>query len=262
MEFLKKHYEKMVLCVVLLGLAGAVLWMKSALEQVKTSVTTGDVSGPPRRSAPPTNLDLSADQQSLAQVTNPPPLLLSGVHNLFNPVTWKRRSNGDLFKILKTGPDALVVLNIVPLYMIITFESADPPIYHLSIQSNVDLKMPKPPPAYRVRPRIGEKINSAPFVILGIKGAENDPTEINLEIKATGETNVWVSKSKPYQQVESYIADLKYDPDALTLLKQKAGNEIRLDNDPYNIVEITNDAVRVQARRTTKVTEIKWTNSP
>jgi len=146
--------------------------------------------------------------------------------------------------------------------MIITYESADPPIYTLGIQSNVDLKLAKLPRTNSVHLRIGEKKNSAPFIIRGIKGAENDPTEINLEMTATGDTNVWMSKSKPYQQVESYRADLKYDPDSLTLLRQKVGNEIRLDNDPYNIVEITSDAVRVQARRTTKVTEIKWTNSP
>jgi hypothetical protein len=100
------------------------------------------------------------------------------------------------------------------------------------------------------------------FVVRGIKGAENDPSEINLEITQTGETNVWVSTNAPYKRVDSYMADLRYDPDPLiSLNKKRVNDEFKLDNVPYKIVEITNNAVRVQSERTTKVTEIKWTQS-
>jgi hypothetical protein len=262
MEFLKKHYEKMVLCLVLLGLAGAVLWMKSAVEDAKQKAG-GPVSlGAPPRTAPPAPLDLSLGLQALAQVTNPPAVVLSGDHNLFNPVTWKRKTNSELLKVVRIGADALSVTNITPYYTIITYERSEGSFYVMGIQKEVDLNQPKSRVKH-VSAHKDEKNKTWPFIVRGIKGAEDNPSEINLEMVDTGDTNVWVSTNNPFRQVESYTADLKYDPDpSLPLQKKKVKDEIRLDNDPYIIVEITNDAVRVQSRRTTKVTELKWTKSP
>ncbi len=261
MEFLKKHYEKIVLCVVLLGLAGSAVWMRSGIERVKTRLA-GPEGGPPPRTAPPPPIDLSVEQQALARITNPPPLVLSGEHNTFDPVTWKRKPNGDLLKILKTGPDALIVTNIVPLYTIITYDHPmEGSVYVMGVQREVDLQQPNSKPKKFDYARKDEKMKSGLYIVRGIKGAENDPSEINLEITRTGDTNVWVSTNTPYKWVSSYLVDLKYDPETLTLPRKRVNDEFRLDKEPYIIVEITNDAVRVQSRRTTKVTEIKWTQS-
>jgi hypothetical protein len=262
MEFLKKHYEKIVLCVVLLGLGAAVFWMKSALDKtqeqfppVDTELTT--------KTAPPQPLDLSPYQQALAQITNPPAVVLSGAHNLFNPVTWKRKANGELIKILKSGPDALIITNITPLYTVIAYDHPSPgsPVYVMTVETNIDLRQPNPH-KLTDHAKKNEKVKSGLYIVRGIKGAEDDPSEIKLEIIQTGETNVWVSKNTPYKRADSYLADLKYDPDpTLSLRKKRVNDEFSLDNEPYKIVEITNDAVRVQDRHTTKVTEIKWTPS-
>jgi hypothetical protein len=262
MEFLKKHYEKIVLCVVLLGLAAAVVWMKSALVDIRATLPPVTI-GPPPKTAPPKPLDLSPYEQALAQITNPPPVVLSGAHNLFNPVTWKRKANGDLIKIVKTGPDALIVTNITPIYTFISYDHASPgsAVYVMSIQTNVDLRLPNPKKHVEYSKK-NDLSKSKLYIVRGIKGAEDDPSEINLEIEKTGETNVWVSTNTPYKHVESYLTDLKYDPDpTISLLKKRVGDQFNLDNEPYKIVEITNDAVRLQNRRTTKVTEIKWTSS-
>jgi hypothetical protein len=262
MEFLKKHYEKIVLCVVLLGLAAAVLWMKSAVVQVRDELPA-IVIGPPPKTAPPKPLDLTVYQEALAQITNPPAVVLSGAHNLFNPVTWKRKPNGDLMKFIKTGPDALIVTNIIPLYTIIAYDhpSLGGPVYVMMVETNVDLQKPNPH-KHTEHVRKDEKRKTSLYIVRGIKGAEDDPSEINLEIIRTGETNVWVTTNSPYKRADSYLADLKYDPDpTLSLLRKKVNDEFNLDGEPYKIVEITNDAVRVQNRKTTKVTEIKWTPS-
>jgi hypothetical protein len=187
---------------------------------------------------------------------------LSGDHNLFNPVTWKRKANGELIKIIKTGPDALMVTNIVPLYTIIAYERpTDSPVYVMSWQQRTDLRLPNRRGTLEHSHK-NEKMKLVPYIVRGIKGAENDPSEINLEIIDTGETNVWVSTNTPYKRVDSYIADLRYDPDPLLpLTKKQVNDEFKLDNDPYKVVEITNNAVKVRSERTTKVTEIKWTQS-
>jgi hypothetical protein len=278
MEFLKKHYEKILLCLVLLGLAGAAVWMKAAIDDMKRGVPepTNAVSsegGPrrgPRRGPPgptaaePKGMDLSEDLQALAQITNPPPVVLSGGHNLFNPVTWKRKTNGDLFKVLKSGPDAVTVTNITPLYTVITFDhpSGDGGIYVISVQQHVELQQAGTTYHKAVEyAKKDQKTKTGVFIVRGIKGAENEPTEVNLEIPQSGETNVWISTNTPYKRVDSYLADLKYDPETKVLLKQKVDDWIKLDNEMYKIVEITNNAVRLQSSTSSKVTEIKWTGS-
>ncbi len=256
MEFLKKHYEKIVLCVVLLGLAGAVVWMRSALEKVKEP-SDDEGSGPSPKTVLLTPLDLTPEQRALAQITNPPTVVLSGEHNLFNPVTWKRKANGDLIKIVKTGPDALVATNVIPLYTIIAYDRpTDSPVYVMNWQQHVDLRQPGHGKSEYARK--DAKMPSGLYIVRGIKGADNDPSEINLEITQTGRTDVWVSTNTPYKHIDSYLVDLKYDPDpSLPLLKRRVNDEFNLDGEPYKVVEITNDLVRVQNKHTTKVTEIK-----
>ena len=42
------------------------------------------------------------------------------------------------------------------------------------------------------------------------------------------------------------------------MAKQHVGSAIKLDGELYKVIEISSNAVRVQANRTTKVTEVKW----
>jgi hypothetical protein len=278
MEFLKRHYEKIVLCVVLLGLAAAVMWMRTAIGTPEQ----GQPEGPPQGASPrpgpgrrgaarpgsaqpatPKVMDLSEDVQSLAQMTNPPTVILSGAHNLFNPVTWKRKTNGELFKVLQSGPEALRITDIIPLYTVISYDrpSAEAGVYVLSVQEHVEGQQVGTT-AHKTTEYVkkDQKPKRGFYIIRGIKGAENEPSELNLEIPQTGETNVWIATNNPYKRVDSYLVDLKYDPETKVLSKQRVDDWIKLDNEPYKIVEITSNAVRVESS-TTKVTEIKWTES-
>ena len=260
-DFLKKHYEKIILCLVLLGLAGAALRMNSIIQKVRDELPPVDTT-PPAKTAPLPPVDISADEKALTQITNPPAVVLSGEHNLFNPVTWKRKGTNELIKIVKTGPDALILTNTVPLYTVITYDRpTGSPVYVMTWIQHVDIRQNRRGTVERSR--LNEKGKMVPYIVRGIKGADNDPSEINLEIIDTGETNVWVSTNSPYKRVDSYMADLRYDPDPTVSLNKKVVNDqFKLDNDPYKIVEITNNAARVQSERTTKVTEIKLTQSP
>jgi hypothetical protein len=255
MQFLKRHYEKIILCLVLLGLAGAAVWIKMEIAHVSEGIEAPPSA--PRKSAPPVPMDLRDDQLALAQITNPPPVVLSGEHNLFNPVTWKRNTNGELLKILKSGPDALSITNITPLYTIIAFDHAvgSGGVYVMTSQMQVNL-------GHTARKttefaKQDEKVKSGLYIIRGIKGAVDDPSELTLEIPQTGET-VTVTTNKPYQHVDSYIADLRYEPDLKTMPKTHVDSVITLDGELYKVIEINSNAVRVQANRTTKVTQIKW----
>jgi hypothetical protein len=252
MQFLKKHYEKIILCVVLLSLAAASIWMGEVITKLKEEVNQPVFEGA-HKAKPLVPLDLSTDLLALAQVTNPPPVVLSGEHN---PVTWRRKANGELLKVLKTGPDALSVTNIAPLYTVIGYDhpSGNGAVYIMSLQ----MHSAKRPLEYA---KMDEKTKSGLYIIRGIKGAADNPTELQLEISETGET-VWISANNPYKRVDGYLADMKYDPESRTLLKERVNETFTLDNEQYKIVEITNDVVRVQSIKNTKITTIKWNGNP
>jgi hypothetical protein len=256
MEFLKRHYEKIVLCVVLLGLAAAAVWMKTEIGRVRENMPEAPVI--PRKAGALAPIDLSTDQVALAQVTNPPPIVLSGDHNLFNPVTWKMKSDDTLLKVVKTGPDALVVTNITKLYTIISFDHASGQgsgVYVMSTQEHSDPQHP----SHKVNEysKKNEKTKSGLYIIRGVEGDPDNPTALELELPDGGDT-VTVTTNKPYEKVDSYIADLRYDPESKNVSKVHVNDVITLDDVQYKVVEIGPNAVRVKSNRTTKVTEIKW----
>src|SRR5438876_1582092 len=127
MEFLKNNYEKVILSVVLLGLAVAAVllltWVgneKRALEEIEQGI----IQVPPKPLKP---VDLSTNEMVLQRLVKASNLRLSGDHNLFNPVQWQRMPDGRLIP-LRTGREigagALSVIHITPLYLKIEYEGA------------------------------------------------------------------------------------------------------------------------------------------
>jgi hypothetical protein len=269
MEFLKRHYEKIVLCLVLLGLAAAAVWMRTDIKAVRERMDSApqtQTSAPGGRRRPGVAnaaatlapMDLSTDMITLAQVTNPPTITLSGDHNLFNPVTWKRKSDGTLLKVIKTGPKALTITNITRLYAVISYDHPSgngTGVYVMAIQQHSDPQHPaRKVPEYAKK---DQKVKSGLYIIRDVKGDADDPSELDLELPETGQT-VAVTKDKPYEYVDSCIADLRYEPESKTFFKVHVNDPIRLDGEPYKVVEITTNAVRIQFIRTTQVTELMW----
>jgi hypothetical protein len=253
-QFLKRQYEKIILCIMLVGLAVAAILMGEKITAVKKEVDLPP-QPPPSKSKMLVPLDLGADMAILQQVTNPPPVVLSGDHNLFNPVTWRRKPNGEWLKILKTGADALIITNITPLYTVVAYNhfSGSDGIYVMDLQRN----SVKHGQEYS---KVGELAKSKLYTIRGIEGAPDNPTRIQLEIPDPQEM-VWISKDNPYKRVDGYIADLRYDPESRALNKVRVNETITLDGEPYKVVEITNDLVRVQGVNT-QIKTINWNRNP
>lgn len=253
MQFLKRHYEKIILCVVLLGLGAAVIWMGQAIAQIQTDTPEPPPQGKGKPIAP---LDLSTDKLAMAEVANSPPVVLSGDHNLFNPVTWRRKPNGELMKILRTGADALVVTNVTPLYTVIAYDHPSPNggVYIFNVQEHSGRKTAE----YASKDK---KTKSGLYIVRGIKGAVDSPDAIDLEIPETQE-HVWVTQDKPYKTIDGYTADLVYPPESRMFARQRVNDTLTLDNEQYKIIEITNDLVRVQSINSTKVTTIKVNRNP
>src|SRR5436853_2065041 len=114
-QILKLHYEKIILSVMLAGLAAAVwfLYEASMQEEQTNQQYIGGVGRRVVKAVKP--VDLSAYQAPLKLVQNPPALILSGGHNVFNPVKWQRRPDGTFLKIQtgkEVGPDAMLISKV------------------------------------------------------------------------------------------------------------------------------------------------------
>ena len=119
MDFLKKHYEKILLGVVLVGLAGAVVSMLFVIsgEQQRLQDMANSVLHPNVR--PLTNLDMTIAEQALKRAATPVSVDLGPPNRLFNPMAWQKSSDGRLLPREKVGPGLLVVSNVQPLYLIL-----------------------------------------------------------------------------------------------------------------------------------------------
>ena len=254
MEFLKKHYEKILLSIVLLGLVGAILWLLTAIKDAEADSQMG-ASAPPKIKVLP-DLNLSAERQAIQAVANPQPVVLSGSHNVFNPVTWKRKPDGSLMKILVEGPEALTITGIKPVLMTISYDHpGGPGFYIMNIQSQTGKRYAQ---EYA---KVNELVKSGIFTIREVKGAAEDPTELVLELAGTKEM-VSVSKSNSYQRVEIYTADLKYDPESKPFSKLRVNDPLTISGLTYRISSISSNEVRVIYQPTGKQTTIIRTGSP
>src|SRR5207253_5552201 len=129
MEFLKKHYEKLILSVVLLGLAAvaATLPMKVNEEKQKEEDRKNSLIG--AKVEPLKPVDLTTNQAVLAKVKTPIRFDIAGKHNLFNPVPWVEKQGGELQKLPgggAAGMAALEVTAVTPLQMIVSFDEVIP----------------------------------------------------------------------------------------------------------------------------------------
>ena len=125
MDFLKKHYEKVLLGVVLLGLAVAVAFLpfKIASEKQKLEDMRSRLIHP--KVKPLTNLDLTLPDTVLKRVAAPAMIDFSAPNKLFNPMPWQKAADGHLIKVDATniGPNAVTITKMVPLYLKLTLDS-------------------------------------------------------------------------------------------------------------------------------------------
>ena len=264
MEFLKNNYEKVILSVVLLGLAVAAallpIWVageKRALEEIDNQITQTE-----RKELKLVNL--STNEIVLQRVVKATALRLSGEHNLFNPVPWQRMRDGHLIPIRtgrEIGPSALAITKIAPLYLKIEYDGPAPTAENAQYRFRVTRETEK---------TAGKRlttVSAAPggsknqtFMLKEAKPKDN-PVEFTLELTDTKE-QVAVSKDKPYVSVAGFAVSLKYGPDNLTFSDKRVGDSLVFAGDTNKIVAITETNVTVAAASNTKRTTVAYTPTP
>jgi hypothetical protein len=259
MNFVKKHYEKVLLGAVLLGLFLALLYLPFAIqhnEQELDDIVNGIIRTGHK---PPEPLNMSVENAALSRVQSPYTLDFENTNRLFNPMKWQKTSDGRWYE-LKTGnelgPGAVQVTKIVPLYYILRLDSVEaatqfsPPRYVVSVERQ------DAPIAAQRRPRkhylsVGDK--DAELHLIAATGPLENP-QLQLQVLTTGE-QVTIKKNKPFQEVTGYAADLKYPPaQNRQWYDQRVDSMINLNGVDYKVVVIDPNEVVLSAPNQKKTT--------
>jgi len=266
MDFVKKHYEKILLSVVLLGLVGALVFLPFMIanDQQEQRRMSENALNPRAVPLPPPDMAQQTNVQE--RLKTPYKLDFSTTHRLFNPVRWQRTVDGRMIKIVAGNEVGLaVVTNITPLYLILTLESVETnslATNELAARYSISVeRQAATVPGQRIkRPHyvsVGEKIDACK--LLEVKWSLDNPPQLQLVVQLidTGERAI-LSKDKPFRRVDGYMADLKYDPEKKSWQGQRLNAILKFAGDDYIIVAINQDAVILSARSNQKKTTLTY----
>jgi len=266
MDVLKKHYEKVLLGVVLLGLvvSAAFLPLMIAGERKSLQEMAEKIINKPVKPLPP--LDLAKQDALLRRMQTTFTLDFKETNKLFNSVPWQRKPppESQLIKVQKgnVGVEAIVVTKTSPLYLIITLDGVSTNATGVRYAIGVEREAATKSEQRKKKPYYASlNTKSDMFVIREVRGPADNPTELVLELNDTAE-HVVVKKGTPFQQVDGYTADLKYDPERKTWSAVRAGVTPRppiiVAGEEYIIVAITKNEVVLSAKLNNKKTSIPY----
>jgi hypothetical protein len=266
MDFLKNmgvvcrhHYEKILLTLVLFGLAVTVAFLYHATQSEAEKIQDFLKVIAKKKVAGVNPVNLGRSDAVIQQAQTPPALNLSSPHYLLNPVKWQRLSGGQLVKI--TSDQDLIkniqVTNIRPLNFVIAFDRVAGTVYRVNVTNEVAI-FPKP----RHEGLFATlNVTNKFFVLREVHGEQADPAGFLLELRETAE-RISVGRDKPYLRPDAYEADLKYTLENKTFTKQRAGARLRFGGDEYKIVAINQNEVVLSASSNDKKYIIRLAAAP
>jgi hypothetical protein len=265
-NFIKKHYEKILLAAVLLILVAAVflILFKISSEQVALERKRSEILHLPVR--PLAALNLSGPYAAVERAKLPVNPDFSGKNNLFNPVPWAKAPDGRLIKIVKVaeGPSVVEVTKVSPLYLSITLDSVG------ASGSNYLITVVKEAEAFPSKRRtsryvtVGGKTDF--FTLREVKGPPDKPTALVLELNDTGE-RITITPEQGYKKVDGYTVDLRYEPEKRSWTNRRLTNTLTVGGDEYtisqiNLVATNHFEVVLSAKASGKKTTLKYNAAP
>jgi len=257
MDFLKKHYEKILLGVVLAGLIGALVFMPFYIssDNAATRETTDSIIK--RTPTELTNLDLTAETTVTARLHVPYILDLETVNRGFNPMEWVKAPDGGLVPSGHNGPQLVTVTNITPLYLIITLDTVTTNELGTRYSVGVEKQGDKSVPKRRKLPHFvikGDKPNDT-FALVDVKSTPDNPEadELTIKLVDTGDL-VTISKLKPYKRVDAYAADFRYPPENKTFRNRREGDKVSFNGTDFLVDGVGQNELILQDQSNQKKT--------
>lgn len=266
LKFFKKHYEKVVLSLLLTALATATIFLlfRVSTERGQLNETRNMDVRSQTKELPV--LDLSTNMSLLDELRRPSQIKLDGEHNLFNAVTWKRRPDGNLVKVVtgnEIGAGALVITDVKPLMLRVSYEGSKDLLSESShtfkVTREAHREVAKRSPVTLSMISAGAK-NSG-VILREIRPSADDPQEFVLEMVDENKELV-VRAGAPYEGVDGYMVDLKYPPENLIFLNKRVSDKLVFGGDTNVIVSVEASNVTVEALSNRKRTTIERSESP
>jgi hypothetical protein len=261
MDFLKKHYEKILLGVMLAGLIGVLVFMLFYIASDRAAIKTKSDSIINSRVKALTNLDLTMEDSAIGRLKSSYNLDFDTRNKLLNPMEWVKLPDGSMVpKESKTGPRMAVVTNVTPMYLIIALASATTnelgARYNITVQHQGAATPAKQRPASHFV-SVGDKPNET-FALTAVQGPPENPTGLVLKLVDTGEA-VTIGKDKPYRRVEAYAADVFYPPANRSFHNvRKGGRPVTIDGLDYAVDEVSSDEVILEDPSNQKKTSLPF----
>jgi hypothetical protein len=248
MQFLKKNYEKILLGVVVLATLGIVAFLPILVSQEKKSLDEMENVVIPPNPKPLEPLNLAREDTFLNRSKAPVVLDLSSPYKVFNPVRYQLKADGTLlWNPAGTEVDKLIVTKITPLmetYSLTSVTVTPGLATHYGIGIKHDGAATTT--GRNMKTTYAEMNHTTNnFTIIAAEGPEEEPTAVKLKLTDTGEV-VTLTKEKPFQRPEAYMADLVYPPESnKTFLNRRKTDtsNICFAGECYKIVDIEQSEV-------------------
>ena len=258
MNFAKKHYEKLVLGLVLLAVAATAFWLSLKVSDVRADLDTKLQAKVGGKQKPLKPVTLDASLEALTKLTSAPAFKLDGDHNTFNPWTWMYDNNKVLIKIPDGGGGGLSYEKAIALNLTVEFAgvagTGDPYRYQFTITRDYEKLAAKRHPT-TTSLNSGDKNDL--FRLVEVKGPKEAPTGLTLELNENGE-KVTLVPGKPFVQTVAWAADIKSQIDQHVFSNKRVDDTFTHRNSLYKIVAISKDELVVSAptrsRKTLKAT--------
>ena len=262
MEFLKQHYEKVVLGVVLLALAGVAIWlpMKINSDKEEVAAVVGKYAQPPTPK-PLAPTDLSKIEKIREQSKNPPAAEFTGKHKLFNSGRWIKTPDGAIEKVDEenSGARRVVVDAVRPLEFVVKFDQVSGGGYNFTVtREAADTALGRRPKKYYASTQAQK---NEVFTLLKVNGPEDDPLTFDIQINDTDEKIV-VSKNNAYTATNGYAADLSYSLEKKTWKDARVKQPLVFAGDTNIVVDINPREVILRAVSNEKTTTIPFNAVP
>ncbi len=252
MDFLKKHYEKLVLVIALAAVALAAFLLLREVDVVKEQLDQALKARTTKKGAAFEPLNLSTNEAALKRVTTPVKFVFDGEHNTFNPGTWDKTADGFRRKSSKGGLGGLNVTRVIPLNLIVSYVGvasvAETPRYQFSFTREYE-KLANKRRAVIASLSVGTK-NDVLF-LRDIKGPKEEPTELICELIESGERFV-LSKERDFRKPLGYAVDLRHENKDFPA--KRVDDSVTLSGVTYKIVAIGKDELVVSAPNQVRTT--------
>ena len=256
MDFLKKHYEKILLSVVLVGLVVALVFMALIIPSEQAKVKQIGEGIIHRSGGTLTNLDLTKESNVVTRLQSPYNLDFQTTHRLFNPLEWQRLPDGTMIPNTHLGPQVAVVTGITPLYFVLNLDSVE--TNELGVRYVVAVERQAAANA-AMRHRQSRYVSTDDpkkdvFTLVRVAGPPESPTGLVLRLADGGQV-ITLTNGVVFRRVDAYAADVKYEPEKQSWTQKRVGDHLHFAQDDYTIVDISSNEVVLSALSNQK----KWT---